>query len=219
MEPNELKNAWLQLGQRLERQEAVQLELLRDRKRDRMRGSLRPLFWGQILQVVFGVALIVLGVACWTRHPAGSGYFVAGLLVHALGVATAAAGGILSGLIGSLDYAAPVLAIQKRLGLIRRFYVCSAAAVGLPWWIMWVVVVVAAAGLKAPPGPTPATPAWIWVSLAIGVAGLLATWWFHRWSHAPDRPGLAQRLRDGATGPSLRRAQNLLDELAEFERE
>jgi len=219
MELDDLKNAWQQLGQRLERQQSIELELLRERKRDRMRGSLRPLLWGQVLQVALGVGLILLGVACWTRHPAGSGYFVAGILVHALGVATAAAGGILAGLIGSLDYAAPVLAIQKRLAVIRRFYVCSAAAVGLPWWIMWVVVVVAVAGLKAVPGADVATPPWVWTSLAVGVAGLLATWAFHRWSRAPGRPALARRLRDGATGPSLRRAQGLLDELAEFERE
>ena len=47
MELDELKAAWQVLGDRLERQEAIQWQLLRDRKLDRVRASVRPLFWGQ----------------------------------------------------------------------------------------------------------------------------------------------------------------------------
>jgi len=219
METDELKLAWQQLGQQMERQHAVQLELLRERKRERMRSSLRPLFWGQILQVAFGIALILLGVACWTRHPAPGGYFLAGVLVHAFGAATAAAGGIMSGLIGGLDWSAPVLAIQKRLGLLRRFYVAAGIAVGWPWWVMWLPVVIAIAGLDPRQTGTGVTPAWVWVSLTVGVAGLLATWLFYRWARDPARPALAERMEKSITGAGLRRAQGLLDELRAFEQD
>ena len=54
MELDELKAAWQVLGDRLERQEAIQWQLLRDRKLDRVRASVRPLFWGQALQAMLG---------------------------------------------------------------------------------------------------------------------------------------------------------------------
>ncbi|MDG2526992.1 serine/threonine protein kinase [Stenotrophomonas sp. HITSZ_GD] len=217
MELDELKLAWQQLGQRMEKQQSLQLELLRERKRDRMRSSLRPLFWGQMLQVALGIALILLGVACWTRNPAPGGYFLAGVLVHAFGAATAAAGGIMSGLIGSLDWSAPVLAIQKRLGVTRRFYVAAGIAVGWPWWVMWLPVVIAVAGLDPRHAGAAVTPAWVWASLGIGVAGLAATWLFYRWARNPVRPDLARRMEASITGTGLRKAQGLLDELKAFE--
>ena len=52
MELDELKAAWQVLGDRLERQEAIQWQLLRDRKLDRVRASVRPLVWGQALQAM-----------------------------------------------------------------------------------------------------------------------------------------------------------------------
>ena len=50
-----------------------------------------------------------------------------------------------------------------------------------------------------------------------GIAGLLATWWFHRWSRDPSRPKLAKFMDDSVTGSSLRKAQSLIDEIAAFE--
>src|SRR5690606_41590344 len=67
MELDELRQAWQTLGQQLERQQDLQWQLLRDRKLVRLRGYLRPLVWGQVLQILLGIGLIVLGVACWSR--------------------------------------------------------------------------------------------------------------------------------------------------------
>ncbi len=158
-------------------------------------------------------------MACWTRNPAPGGCFIAGILVHAFGVATAASGGIMSGLIGSLDWSAPVLAIQKRLSVMRRFYVLAGVAVGWPWWVMWLPVVLAVAGLDPRNAGASVTPGWVWGSLAVGLAGLLATWLFYRWACSPARPELARRMQASVTGSGLRRAQGLLDELRAFEDE
>ncbi|MFT3762379.1 MAG: serine/threonine protein kinase [Pseudoxanthomonas sp.] len=206
------------LGSKLERHQAIQFQLLRERKLDRLQRSLRPLFWGQVLQMLLGAGMVVLGVACWQRNLHLPGYLIAGIVVHAYGVACIALGGITLGLIGSLDLAAPVLKIQKQLSTLRRFYAFNGMAVGLPWWVMWLPVVLAFAGLGDDP-PHGRTPAWIWINLCIGILGLLATWWFHHWSRSPKRPRLAKRMDDTVTGSSLRRAQAQLDELRRFERE
>lgn len=217
MEPDELKSAWQAINQRLDRHDALNLQLLRERKLDGLRSNLRPLFWGQFLQVLLGVALALLGIACWKNNLHAAGYLLAGIVLHAFGVANAALGGITMGLIGGIDHAAPVLDIQKRLTLLRKFYLFGAVLVGLPWWIMWIVVVIAFAGL-AGHSPHGGTPAWIWINLAVGALGLLATWGLYRWSHAdPKRAKLAKWMDDAISTASLRKAQARLDEVRQFE--
>lgn len=218
MELNELKNAWQALDRRLQQQNSINLQLFKETKLDKARRSLRPLAWGQALQLVLGIGLILLGVACWTRNTDVPGLLATGILVHAFGVITVAAAGITLGLVGSIDYSAPVLKIQKRMALLLRFYTINANVCGLPWWIMWVLVVVAFSGLGQV-DPHAATPDWIWVSLAIGLAGLLATWGFHAWKRrTTDRSTHEYAvLADGADG--IRRGQRILDDIARFEGE
>ncbi|TWI01002.1 hypothetical protein IP90_02624 [Luteimonas cucumeris] len=220
MELDELKAAWQTLDHRLQQHNAINLQLFKDNKLDKARSSLRPLLWGQLLQMGLGIGLILLGVACWTRNTDVAGLLVAGVLVHAFGVLTTAAAGITLGLMGSIDYSAPVLKIQKQMARLLRFYDLNAKACGLPWWIMWVPVVVAFAGLGEVDSQA-ATPDWIWISLAISVAGLLGTWGFQLWK---QRTPAAQRstredgcIADGADG--IRRSQRILDEIARFEKE
>ncbi|MDH5824456.1 serine/threonine protein kinase [Luteimonas sp. RD2P54] len=215
MELDELKSAWHALGDRLERQDAIQLQLLRDSRLDRARRSLRPLMLGQTLQFLLGVALILLGVACWTRNPDVPGLLAAGILVHAFGVANAALAGITMALIAAVDYSAPVLRIQKQLATLRRFHVFNANVSALPWWIMWLPVVVAFAGLgDVPPGS--ATPAWVWASLGIGLAGLAGTW-LYAWSGWRGARRADGGRADGADG--IRRSERIVDELARFGRD
>ncbi|MBB1472554.1 hypothetical protein H5368_05885 [Luteimonas sp. MC1782] len=223
MELDDLKQAWQVLGRQMERQQALNLQLLRESRLERARRGLRPLVIGQLLQLLLGVALVVLGVACWTRNTEVAGLFASGILVHAFGVLNIALAGITLGLVASIDYSAPVLRIQQQMARLLRVYGINANAAGLPWWIMWVLVVVAVSGLGATPAAA-ATPAWIQASLAVGVAGLLGTW-LYAWRRRrnPALPGAATDanahpcVADGGDG--IRRGQQILDEIARFERE
>ena len=218
MELDELKAAWQSLDRRLQQHDAINLQLFKDTKLEKARSSLRPLFWGQVLQMLLGIGLIALGVACWTRNTSVPGLLVTGILVHAFGVITTAAAGITIGLMGNIDYSAPVLKIQKQMTRLLRFYTVNANVCGLPWWIMWVLVVVAFAGLGQV-DPQATTPAWIWISLIIGVAGLLGTWCFPLWKRRTpaQHPREDARIADGADG--IRRSQRILDEITQFEKE
>ncbi len=217
MELDELKQAWQALGRQLERQEALQRQLLRERKLERVRRGLRPLAWGQALQLLLGIGLIVLGVACWTRNTGVPGLFWAGVLVHAFGVAHVAFAGLTLGLIGTIDYSAPVLRIQKQMARLRCFHGVNAHACGAPWWVMWVLVVVAFAGVGEAK-PVAGTPAWIQASLALGVVGWLGT---YAWSWIAHRRARAQGGHGGLVDESgaIRRGRALLDEIAAFERD
>ena len=218
MELDDLKRAWQTLGLQLETTQALQWELLRERKLDKARRHLRPLIWGQLLQLALGIGLIVLGVACWTRNTDVPGLLATGIIVHAFGVVTAAMAGLTIALAGSIDYSAPVLRIQKRMALLLRFQTLNSNLCGLPWWVMWVLVVIAFSGLGEV-DPAAGTPPWIAISLGIGVAGLLGTW---AWSAWRGKRGARTKesgfsVADGADG--IRRGRQLIEEIARFERD
>lgn len=215
MELDDFKTAWRSLDARLATQNRLQLELLRERRLDQARRNLRPLHVGLLFQALLGVGLVVLGVACWKRNLDVPGLLASGIALHVFGVLNIAFAGILTGLSTGIDLAAPVLAIQKRLRLLLRLQTLNSNLCGAPWWIMWVVVVVGFAGLSPSP-PAATTPAWIWISLGLGVAGTLATWaWAAR---AARKPGsLHARMDDGADG--IRRNLRLLDDLEDAERD
>lgn len=215
MELDDFKSAWQALDARLARHDRLQLELLREHRLHQARRNLRPLHVGLLLQLLLGIGLVALGVACWTRNLDAGGLLAGGIALHAFGVLNIAFAVILTALAAGIDLASPVLAIQKRLRLLLRLQTLNSNLCGAPWWIMWVVVVVGFAGLSPQPAAA-GTPAWIWISLGIGVLGTLATWvWAARAAGRPD--GLHARIDDGTGG--IRRSLHLLDDLEQFGRD
>lgn len=224
MELDDLKTTWQTLDRHLERRNAIDLQLFHDRKLDKARNSLRPLFWGQLLQMLLiGVPFVLLAAALWVQAGADAvtlsmPLLAAGIFVHAYGVAAIVLAGCTLGLIQSINYSAPVLTIEKQLAKLRRFYVFNSMMVGLPWWLIWVPVLMVLAGIAGVDLYAQAASV-VWIGLGIGFAGLLATWWFHRWSRDPRRARLGKRLDDSATGGSILKMQGILDEIRRFEQE
>ncbi|NVJ04308.1 serine/threonine protein kinase [Myxococcus sp. AM001] len=218
MELDELKQAWQTLGRQLERNEAIGRQLLRDQKLAGARKSLLPLAVGQSLQILFGIACILLGVACWSQHAGVPHVLAAGITLHAYGIAIILLGGITLGRLRRIDYSSPVLTIQKDVLALRRLYIRGGMAAGLPWWMLWVPAAMVLAALVGVDLYARA-PVMVWSGLASGILGLLATWGFHRWTRHPKRAALGKKLDDSAAGHSIRRSQRILDEVAAFERE
>lgn len=216
MELDELKAAWTTLGQRLDAQAALSLHVYKEGKLDRMRRGLRPLAWGQAIQIVIGVLIAVWGASFWIDHRAVSHLLIAGLLVHAAGISMIVLGALMETRIASIDYSAPVLTIQRQLAQLRKVYVRGGLAIGLPWWLLWIPFLMVLLGYAGVDLYVHA-PSVIWIGTAIGVMGLLATWAFVRF--AGNRPQLAERLARNVAGGSINRAQAHLDEIARFEQE
>jgi len=217
IEIDDLKQAWQTLGKRLQQQESVQFELLHISRVERLKSSLQPLFWGQILQLLFGIAAILTGVWLWTTFALITVVFALGIIVHIYGVATIIASGIVLALITRNDRSLPVLELQQRVLQLRKASIISAAVAGLPWWLLWAVpptVLIVLAQSNGQP-----LPLGVWSWFAFGIAGLLATWWLYGWSRRPGREALAKRFDDVAAGTSLRKAQAELDALRAFAEE
>ncbi|HET9031383.1 MAG TPA: serine/threonine protein kinase [Dokdonella sp.] len=217
MQFDDMKSAWQTLDRRLEQQHALNLQMFRDSRTDKARSGLRPLFRGQIVQIFYGMAMILLGVSVWSSHAESTQLLVSGVIVHVYGVVAIMLAGITLGMIRRLDYSAPVLAIQKQLAQLRSFYVRSGMIVGLSWWLFWIPFVacffawLAGVDLFANMGGA------IGWSVAVGMVGLLATWGFHRWAERSGHSRWVKAMNDSMGGSSLRKAQAVLDEIKRFE--
>lgn len=219
MELDDLKLAWLTLDKQLQQSNALSLQLFRDRTLDKARSHLRPLWWGQVVQMCFGLLLMLLAVSSWTANRDVLPVLIGGITMHAYSILLIVMGGATLGLIHKLDYAAPVLTIQKQLAQLRRFYVINGMVTGLPWWLLWMPFLMMLAGLGGNASGVSWALSWLSIGSGIGIAGLLGTWWFHRWSRHPGRPVLARKMEDSVSGNSLRKARDRLDEIARFEQE
>ncbi|WP_221933308.1 serine/threonine protein kinase [Pseudoluteimonas lycopersici] len=218
MEPDDIKSAWQALDRRLQLDNELRLRDLRGRELDRARSSLRPLFWGQVAQILFAIPFILLAALLWMSHPQHASTIAAGVLVHAYGVLTVIAAGVVLGQIGGIDYSAPVMDIQKKLLHARTLYIRSGMVAGLPWWFLWIAILQVLAGFGDVDLMQKA-PSLLWIGYGIGIAGLLASWWFHRWARRPERAEFGRRMDDSLTGGSLRRALAQVEELQRFERD
>lgn len=218
MELDDFKSAWKSLDARLQRNDEIQLQLLRDRRLERARGSLHPLYWGQVAQILFALPFLALAAWLWSTQPQPLSAIVAGVVLHAWAVCTIICAGVVLGSLSRIDYAAPVLAIQQRIARTRMYYIRSGMVAGLPWWFLWVVILMVLAGI-GDVDLLERSPGLVWSGLGVGAAGLLATAWFHAWARRGDRASLGRWLDDSLAGGSLRRAQAELAELERFARD
>jgi hypothetical protein len=218
MDIDDLKVAWQRLDRKLDRQNALAFEHFKDGRVRTMRARLRPLLLGQAAQCVIGAGLVVFAVRTWLTHWDHSPLRTAGLVMHVYGVLVIIAGARTVHLIRQIDYAAPVLALQRQLAELRAWYVRTGTAIGLAWWFLWMpfmMMLVALAGVDM----WTRAPGVFSLGTAIGVAGLLVMWGLQRWAQRPGWAWLAASHEAAMTGASLRRAAAVLDEIRRFETE
>lgn len=219
MELDDFKQAWQTLDRRLSQNHALQFEDFRERRLDKLKRHLLMLRFGQVLQMLLGIAVVLVAVAFWRSYWQEPAMLATGIVMHAYGVLLIAVGGLIQVRISRLDRSLPVLHIQKRLAALRRTYVVGGMWVGLPWALLWVMCAVMLARAATGVNLYLNAPMLVYPSLLTGVLILLGVRWFHRWSRHPSRPLLAQRLEDSLTGSSIRRAQAELDDIQRFEAE
>ena len=218
MELDDLKTAWQALDRHLQQQSALNVHLFREQKLDKVSADLRRFYWGKIVQILFGDALIYFGILCTMRYLAVPQLLACSVFMLIYGVLIVVLGGITLGRISRIDYAAPVLEIQKRVSALQRFHVIANLSAGLPWWFLWIAVFVLEVKTNLGVDLFVAVPSFIWGSIAVGIVGLAASVWFYRRSRDPRHTRMAKALNIGVAPRSLRDAKHALDDIAKFER-
>ncbi len=220
MELDDLKIAWAELGQRTTTLEYLARRDYRARRIDTIRRPLRALGAGQALQSLIWIGVIAVVAPFWIEHRHVPHLLVAGLVLHLYGVATICASVVQLLVIGRTYYTAPIITFQRRVAELRRLRLMSTLLLGLPWWILWVPIILVGARWLTGVDLYARSPSWVHLSLAIGAAGMAATVWAaNRLADRPIQSPVVRRMIDDLAGHSLRRVSRQLDEIDEFERE
>jgi hypothetical protein len=217
MELEELKATWQTLEQQMKRGNAINLALYNHQKLAKARSMLRPLVVGQMLQLFFGILVVLFAALLWMTHPTAVAVIVAGVIVHVYGIVCIVAAGVILNAIRKLDYDGSVLEIQDRLAHVRRAYVLSGIIAGLPWWFLWIPFLMVLLGLGHVNLYANA-PLMIWLSVGVGVVGLAAMLWLYRYSRT-GHAGVRRFVDEAMVGRSLLRAQEQLEEIRRFGQE
>lgn len=214
MQLDEMKLAWQALDRRLDKQYALNLQLFHDGRMDKLRRGLRPLVWGQAIQMLLGLLLVGMAAAFWTTHWRVVHLLVCALLVHLYGLLLIAFAARNLYLIQRIDHAAPVLLIQRQLAALRAWRVGVEAPVsailGCFVWIPVLWMNLAWYGFDL---WSRTFVYWSIFSSLVGVAIVVLVVWLMR------RAGMARRIEDNAAGHSVRKAEAVLDEISRFEQE
>ncbi|QNQ08960.1 hypothetical protein [Sphingomonas alpina] len=220
MELHDLKLALNQLDARLERQAALQMQMVRREARNTLRDTLTPLARSQTWLIVSGALFCLLGVAAWhgeLRHPGGA--FASGVILHVYGLLSIAAGVVIKVLVARIDYAEPVVAIQKRLAQLRRAQLWAGIVIGMPWWVLWVPLMIVVLRLLTGVDIAFFASGFLWTLTITGLAGMAATWLVYRWARFTGRQHIVRGFENAFAGEHLKRAQAQLDEITQFERD
>ncbi len=185
---------------------AGRMLLTRRQLMERVENSLRPLFRGQVLQVLIGVALIVLGVQCWARNTQIRHCVVSGAILHVYGVIVISQALLVCTRMRRIDYTKSVVDIRGKLDSLRSGYLRAGVLIGFVWWLMWIPVAVAL-GFDMVLHPNSLV-----ASLAVGLIGFVGSCWLY-WRALRSSDASAESRRRQLSGKSIAAAYLALDEI------
>lgn len=215
MELDELKASWQSLDRRLDRLASINLALVTDNQTRKARWRLLPVLIGAMLNVVLGGWLVSVFARFWVAHLDTPSAVVAGVALHLFFL-----GGVIMGvvqllLVTRINFARPVLVIQRYLALLQAWEARSFYWAWLGAWLLWPALLIAGAMALANVDLWAAAPAVVLVNVAPGLLVALLSVLFHR---VARRSGgrLGGWLDRFLTSHSVARAKAALDELDQF---
>lgn len=185
---------------------AARMLLTRQQLMERVEKSLRPLFHAQVLLVVIGVILIVLGAQCWAQNTHIPSRVLNGGILHLYGILVIAQGLLVCTRIRRIDYSESIADIRSKLDSLRSGYLRAGVIIGFVWWLMWIPVAVAV-GFDYVLNPNS-----LIVSLIVGIMGFAVSLWLYWRALRVGNPS-AEAWRRKLSGQSIAAAYLALDEI------
>jgi len=213
MELDDLKRQWQELDRKLDRSLSLNLRLLTETRTRKTKRNLLPLLFMQPLQFAIGFVLTTYFARFWFANLDTPSLFISGMVVHAMCVALMIDAVMRLLIIVRINYAAPVVTIQRYLALLHSFkWAWMITFLAAPAMLVVGVKIVSGIDLWAV-----ARAPVIYTAIA-GAIGAALSWAFDRWArHGNRRVGaIMDRVY---VGHSIARAQASLDEIEEFARE
>ena len=197
-----------QLAQQEMAQQEMASRLLLTRREllERVARSLRPLFLGQVLQGLVGIALIALGAYCWAPNTHIPYRVTNGLILHVYGVLVLAQSILVCTRIQKIDYTQPLTEIRSSLDSLRSGYLRAGVLIGFVWWLMWIPVAVSL-GNDVILLPNSLVP-----SLVVGMIGFTTSLGLYWLALKPGNPS-AESWKQKFSGKSISSAYLALEEI------
>lgn len=219
MELDELKQRWEATDRRLDAILKINTRLLQSPLLDRAQTALRRLTWLISIELAFDLVLAMCLGAFNAAHWHRPRFLVPGAALHIFMIAIIIQQVRQLVMLGQLDYAAPIIDIQKRLVSLRAMRIRFMQWVLVSSFLLWPLLLIV--GLKAflhidayiAFGAKWLVSNAIFGAIVIGAAFLIS----RRFADRMDRSPLVQRFMRDLAGYNLNSAEKFLASVREFE--
>lgn len=221
MDIEDLKRTWEEQSRKLDASLRLNTSLLRASVLSKAATALTRLSWQLLPELLLNLCLAVW-LGWFIGEHAEEARFLLPAVVLQLGVIALIIGSIHQLVaIRSIDYSAPILAIQKRLGSLKVQRVRATMWTLLAAPLLWILVlIVALKGLIGLDAYAVFDGAWLAANVLFGVAVIpLAVWISRRQADRMDRSPFVQSLLRDIAGYNLNAAMGFLGSLEQFEEE
>ena len=221
MELDDLKQKLVEYDARLDRSLRLNARLLRESGLGRIEASLKPLSLGILAEAILNLAAVLLLGSFLGDHIAEPRFALPAALLLAGSIAIVGTGVRQWLALRTLDYGAPIVAIQKRLAALRLGRIRTTKWILIASPLLWTpLLIVAVKGLTGADPYAFLNARFLAGNLLFGLAFLIGMLWLSkrqggRWSRSPA----LRRLMDDIAGRSLVAATGALEDIERFERE
>lgn len=221
MELDDLKQRWVEYDAKLEKSIRLNTRLLRESGLARVDAALKPLSRGIALEGILNLPAVLLLGSFLGDHISEPRFAAPAALLLACSIAILNAGIRQFVTLRTLDYGAPVLAIQKRLAALRVSRIRTTKWILLAAPLLWTpLLIVSIKGLLGVDPYAFLEGKWLAANLLFGLVFLVGMLWLSqhlagRW----ERSRVVRGLANAIAGHGLVAASGALDEIERFERD
>jgi hypothetical protein len=221
MELDDLKSAWTQLDRGRGPGSTPTVSAVRDRELDRTRSSVGRLAWLLRYEIASGVLATLLVGSFLGDNWHALRFLIPALVLHEYAIISIVIAGRQHVLLSRVDFAGPVIALQRELTKLATFRIRATLGAFLLAPLLWTpLLIVAARGLFGVDVYRALGPAWLWANFGFGLAVIpIGLWLARRIANAGNRPARRGGFVDVLAGHSLAEAKRYADELVRFEAE
>jgi len=217
MELDEFKLQWQEMDRKLDRSIALNLRLLTEKRTRKSKLRLAPMLLLQPIQILIGLALTIFFARFWIANLGTWSLVISGVFLHALSIGLIIDAAVRTLLIVRINYASPVVTIQRYLALLRRWEIRSFKWTWVAVWLAPPALLMVGAKLSTTHNLWTVAPNTVIYTAIGGLVGVGLSYLFDLWARHSPRLGAA--MNNIYVGYSIAGAQGALDEIEEFARE
>ncbi len=217
MELDELKASWQSLDRRVNQLASINLSLVIDSQTRKARWRLLPVLIGAMINVAAGGWLVSVCARFLSAHHDTTSALISGLMLQLGGLGIVIAGVVQLIIVARINFAQPVLEMQRHLALLNAWEVRSFGWLWLGAWLALPAVLVAGVMSIAGVDLWARAPGIVVANVLASVAAVAGFVALHRRARRGGR--LGAWLDSLLTNHSIARARSALAEIERFSRD